>query len=112
MNIEISPSEARSLHEMFLTPGFEFLNKMLGDQLNAVFRSAIEQSSTPDEDIQILNNLRGCNDVIQTIRDIRDEVSRRVNENNQQFLWDQRDNHTHPWIAEGITGKETFLGGV
>ena len=101
-----------ALHQMFLTPGYEILEKILDESLSQTTTGALVCDSTTDEDIQLLNNLRGCRAVIDEIKTLRETVSQKVTESQQQFLFEnERDNHTHPWIADGSLGKETFLGG-
>ena len=102
-----------ALHQMFLSPGYEILEKILDESLADTSRGVLECDSTTDEDIQLINNLRGCNSVIGEIKTLRETVSQKVTESQQQFLFaeNERDTHDHPWIAEGSLGKETFLGG-
>lgn len=102
-----------ALHQMFLSPGYEILEKILNESLSQTMTGALTCDSTTDEDIQLINNLRGCRAVIDEIKTLREAVYQKVTESQQQFLFaeNERDTHDHPWIAEGSLGKETFLGG-
>jgi len=110
--LNIPFSDFNSLHQMFLTPGFAVLEKLLDEKLTEVTRAALSSVTSPEHDVQLLNNLRGCSHVINAIHEIRDMAFNAVTENNQQLLFPQRDNHHQPWIADGFHGKESFLGGV
>ena len=106
---ELNGGQLNALHQLFNSPGYEVLMQILDDTHQSAVDASLSARGESGEDIQILNNLRGSFAVIRGIQELKEDVSRRLEESTQMILF-QRPTHNHPWIANGSGDtKDTFI---